>query len=47
MRIEGFEEELLGSAFDHVVDRKNLAKDFLTKNDRLKRIWLEKFKESN
>jgi len=38
IRIEGFEEEFLGSAFDHLVGRENLAKGFLAKNDRLKRI---------
>jgi len=47
MRIEGFEEEFLGSDFDHLVEHKNLGKGFLAKNYRLKRIWLEKFKESN
>ena len=47
MRIEGSEEKFLGNAFDHLVERENLAKGFLVKNDRLKRIWLEKFKESN
>ena len=47
MRIEGFEEEFLGSTFDHLVECENLAKGFLAKNGRLKRIWLEKFKESN
>jgi len=38
MRIERFEEEFLGSAFDHLVKCENLAKGFLVKNDRLKRI---------
>ena len=47
MRIEGFEGEFLGSAFDHLVEHENLGTGFLAKNDRLKRIWLENFKESN
>jgi len=47
MRIEGFEEEFLGITFYRLVECENQAEGFLPKNDRLKRIWLEKFKESN
>ncbi|KAJ8428008.1 hypothetical protein Cgig2_032345 [Carnegiea gigantea] len=47
MKTERFEEDFLGSAFDHLIERENLAKGFLAKNDKLRRIWLEKFKENN
>ena len=47
MKTEGFEEEFLNSAFDHLIERENLANDFLAKSEKLRRIWLEKFKESN
>ena len=31
----------LGSTFDHLIERDNLAKCFLPKSDKLRRIWLE------
>ncbi|KAJ8425036.1 hypothetical protein Cgig2_006496 [Carnegiea gigantea] len=47
MKTEGFEEEFLGTVFDHLVKRENLAKGFLAKSKKLWRIWLQKFKENN
>ena len=41
MKTEGFEEDFLGNAFDHLVERENLAKGFLAKSDQLRRIWLK------
>jgi len=38
MKTEEFEEEFLGNAFDHLVERENLAKGFLAKSDKLRRI---------
>ncbi|KAJ8429590.1 hypothetical protein Cgig2_008561 [Carnegiea gigantea] len=46
MKTEGFEEDFLGSAFDHLVQREHFAKGFLAKSDKLRRIWLEKFEEN-
>jgi len=43
-KTEGFEEDFLGSAFDHVAECENLAKGFPAKSDKLRRIWLKKFK---
>ena len=40
MKTERFEEDFLGSAFDHLIERENLANDFLAKSDKLRRIWL-------
>ena len=34
MAIEGFQEDLLASAFDHLANDKNLRRAFLAKNDR-------------
>ena len=47
MKTEGFEDDFLGSAFNHLIERENLAKGFLLKSDKLRKIWLEKFKENN
>ena len=47
MKTEGFEEDFLDSAFDHLIERENLPKGFLAKSDKLRRIWLEKFNENN
>ena len=47
MKTEGFEEDFLASAFDHLVERENLANGFLAKSDKLRKFWIEKFKENN
>ena len=47
MKTVGFEEDFLASVFDHLVERKNLANDFLAKSDKLRKFWIEKFKENN
>ena len=47
MKTEGFEEDFLGSTFDHHVERENLAKGFLAKSNKLRKICPEKFKENN
>ena len=47
MKTEGFEEDLLASVFDHLVERENHAKGFLAKIDKLRKFWIEIFKENN
>ena len=47
MKTEGFKEDFLANIFDHLVERENLAKGFLAKSNKLRRIWLEKFKENS
>jgi len=47
MKTEGFEEDFSCSTFNHLVECENLAKGFLAKSNKLRRIWLEKFKESD
>jgi hypothetical protein len=38
MKIEGFDEIILGDAFDHLVQHKMLTKAFLVKNANLRKI---------
>ncbi|XP_025883702.1 uncharacterized protein [Solanum lycopersicum] len=44
MAIEGYGEEFLGDAFDYLVQSDTLAKGFMTKNQNLRKVWLERFK---
>ena len=43
MKIEGYDESMLGIAFDHLVANEKIGKAFMVKNDRLRRMWLESF----
>ena len=43
MKIEGFEESMLASAFDHLNENEILARSFLLKSDRLRKQWLDNF----
>ncbi|KAH7845813.1 hypothetical protein Vadar_006358 [Vaccinium darrowii] len=43
MKMEGFDEAFLGSAFDHLVENERLGKAFMAKSINLRKIWLEKF----
>ena len=43
MKIEGFEESMLASAFDHLNENEVLARSFLLKSDRLRKQWLDNF----
>ena len=45
MKTEDFDEEFLASAFDYLVQNEMLAKAFLAKNNRLRKIWLENFRK--
>lgn len=47
MKMEGYEEGFLGSAFDYLVEHENQAKGFLAKSENLRKIWLENYKEKN
>jgi len=40
MKIEGFDEIILGEAFDHLVQIEMLAKAFMAKNANLRKIWV-------
>jgi len=43
MKIEGFDEITLGDAFDHLVQNKMFAKQFMAKNANLRKIWVQNF----
>jgi hypothetical protein len=43
MKIEGFEESMLASAFDHLNENEVLAMSFMLKSDKLRKQWLDNF----
>ena len=43
MKMEGYDEVVLASAFDHLMYDEQAARSFLAKNARLRKIWLEEF----
>ncbi|KAM3204916.1 hypothetical protein P3L10_028326 [Capsicum annuum] len=45
MAMEGYEEVFLGDAFDYFVQSDTLAKTFMAKNQNLRKVWLERFKQ--
>uniref|UniRef100_A0A2N9J3J1 Uncharacterized protein n=1 Tax=Fagus sylvatica TaxID=28930 RepID=A0A2N9J3J1_FAGSY len=49
MKIEKFDEVMLASAFDYLVEVGNerVAKAFMAKNTRLRTVWLESFFNKN
>ena len=47
MKKESFEEVMLASAFDYLVDNERVAKAFMAKNARLRTLWLESFFNKN
>ncbi|KAH7852416.1 hypothetical protein Vadar_024559 [Vaccinium darrowii] len=47
MKTKGFDEFTLALAFDHLVENENVAKVFMVKGTRLRRVWLEGFFNMN
>ncbi|KAM3220535.1 hypothetical protein P3L10_025066 [Capsicum annuum] len=45
MAMKGYNEEFLGDAFDYLVQIDTLAKAFIVKNQNLRKVWLERFKQ--
>ena len=43
MNVEGFEEDMLDEAFDHLVNDEKAGRAFMAKNDRMRKLWLKKF----
>jgi hypothetical protein len=43
MKVEGYDEFMLASAFDHLIGDENVTKRFLAKNAKLKKFWLDNF----
>jgi hypothetical protein len=47
MKVEGYNEFMLASAFDHLLGDEKVAKEFLVKNAKLKKFWLDNFFKSH
>ncbi|KAF3668969.1 hypothetical protein FXO38_07827 [Capsicum annuum] len=45
MAMEGYNEEFLSDAFDYLVQSDTLSKAFMAKNQNLRKVWLERFKQ--
>ncbi|KAL4600211.1 hypothetical protein ACB092_11G181900 [Castanea dentata] len=43
MKMDGFEENMLAAAFDHLNGDEKQARSFMLKNDKLRRQWLQNF----
>jgi hypothetical protein len=43
MKVEGYDEFMLASTFDHLMGDENVARAFLAKNAKLKKFWLDNF----
>ena len=43
MKMDGFEENMLASAFDHLNGDEKQARSFMLKKDKLYRQWLQNF----
>jgi hypothetical protein len=43
MKTEGFDEEMLATAFDYLVQEEKVGRSFMAKNANLRKIWLENF----
>ena len=43
MKIDGFKENMLASAFDRLNGDEKQARSFMLKNDKLRRQWLQNF----
>ncbi|MFQ6665024.1 hypothetical protein Gotur_031918 [Gossypium turneri] len=45
MEIVGFDDNFLCSVFDYLVGRESVAKAFLVKSKKHRKIWLQKFSQ--
>nr|POE50864.1 l10-interacting myb domain-containing protein [Quercus suber] len=43
MMTDGYSEDMLTTAFDHLCENENAARGFLAKNARLRKLWLDGF----
>ena len=41
--INGYSEDMLATAFDHLCENEKAAREFLAKNARLRKLWLDGF----
>ena len=43
MMVDGYREDMLATAFDHLCENEKTARGFLAKNARLRKLWLDSF----
>ena len=43
MMVDGYSEDMLTTAFDHLCENEKTAGGFLAKNARLRKLWLDSF----
>ena len=43
MMADGYREDMLATAFDHLCENEKTARGFLAKNARLRKLWLDSF----
>ena len=43
MMADGYSEDMLATAFDHLCENKKTARGFLAKNARLRKLWIDGF----
>ena len=43
MMADGYSEDMLTTAFDHLCENEKTAQGFLAKNARLRKLWLDSF----
>ena len=43
MMADGYSEDMLATAFDHLCENERVARGFLAKNSRLRKLWLDGF----
>ena len=41
--VDGYSEDMLATAFDHLCENEKVARRFLAKNARLRKLWLDGF----
>ena len=43
MMADGYNEDMLATTFDHLCENEKIARGFLAKNARLRKLWLDGF----
>ena len=43
MAADGYSEDMLAIAFDHLCENKKVAKGFLAKNAKLRKLWMDSY----
>ena len=43
MASDGYSEDMLATAFDHLCESKKAARGFLAKNAKLRKLWMDSY----